>query len=212
MHSLDILLIITALVFSAGITGLMRIYAKRSNLLDVPNQRSSHQVATPRGGGLSIVVVFLGAVIWLYAQGRLPTDVFSSLLVGGALVAGIGFADDHRHVPAKWRFLVQIVAATFAVSNLGWLARNTVRGQSLDFGYAGDAMAIVFTVWLINLYNFMDGIDGIAAVEALCIAGSALVISSVGDGGFIAKLACCICRGRIGLPCLELATREDFHG
>ena len=66
MHSLDILLIIAALVLSTGITGLMRVYAKRSNLLDVPNQRSSHQVATHRGGGLSIVVVFLGAVIGLY--------------------------------------------------------------------------------------------------------------------------------------------------
>lgn len=188
MHSLDILLIIAALVFSTGITGLMRVYAKRSNLLDVPNQRSSHQVATPRGGGLSIVVVFLGAVIWFYAQGRLPTDVFSSLLVGGVLVAGIGFADDHRHVPAKWRFLVQIIAATFALVILGGLPGIQLGNNLLDLGYAGDAMAIVFTVWLVNLYNFMDGIDGIAVVEALCIVGSALMILSFGDIGHITVL------------------------
>ena len=188
MHSHDIMLIITALVFSAGITGLMKIYAKRSNLLDVPNQRSSHQVATPRGGGLSIVVVFLGAVIWLYAQGGLPTGVFSSLLVGGALVAGIGFADDHRHVPAKWRFLVQIVAATFALVILGGLPDIQLGNNLLDLGYAGDAMAIVFTVWLVNLYNFMDGIDGIAGIEALCIVGSALIVWPVGNGGLNANL------------------------
>ena len=83
MVSFDILLATAALLLSAGITGLMKVYAQRANLLDIPNQRSSHQVATPRGGGLSIVIVFLGAVIWLYVFGDLPTDAFSSLLVGG---------------------------------------------------------------------------------------------------------------------------------
>ena len=135
MRSVDIMLVIAAFMLSAGITGLMKVYAQRANLLDVPNQRSSHQVATPRGGGLSIVVVFLGAVIGLYIFGNLPTDVFSSLLVGGVLVAGIGFVDDHRHVPAKWRFLVQIIAATFAVAMLGGLPEIQLGDKLVDLGH-----------------------------------------------------------------------------
>jgi len=188
MRSVNIMLVIAAFVLSAGITGLMRVYAQQANLLDVPNQRSSHRVATPRGGGISIVVVFLGALTGLYLFGQLPADVFSSLTVGGVLVAGIGFADDHGHIPAKWRFLVQIIAATFAVAMLGGLPKIQLGEMHVNFGMAGDATAIVFTVWLINLYNFMDGIDGIAAIETLCIAGGAFVILLVGDSGYISIL------------------------
>jgi len=188
MRSFDIYLVIAAFVLGAGITALMRVYAQRADLLDVPNQRSSHLVATPRGGGLSIVIVFVGALICLNVFGKLPTDAFSSLLVGGVLVAGIGFADDHGHIPAKWRFLVQIIAATIAVAILGGLPDIRLGDHVVDLGPLGDAMAVVFTVWFVNLYNFMDGIDGIAAVEAVCIAGSALVIASVGDSGFVSSL------------------------
>lgn len=179
---------VSALLLTVGLTGLVRRYARRVNLFDVPNQRSSHEVATPTGGGLSIVVVFLGAVIGFYFFGHLPTDVFSSLLVGGVLVAGIGFVDDHKHMPALWRFMTQILAATFAVAVLGGMPEVQLGDTFTDLGFAGDVMALVFTVWLINLYNFMDGIDGIAAVEAVCIVGSALVISSVADSGFITTL------------------------
>ena len=188
MRSPNILIFAATLILAIVLTGLVRRYALRVNLLDVPNQRSSHYVATPRGGGLGIAVVFLGVVTGLYFCGSLPTDVFSSLAVGGVLVAGIGFVDDHRHVPANWRFLIQIIAATFAVTMLGGLPEIQLGNKSVDLGIAGDAMAIIFTVWLINLYNFMDGIDGIAAIEALCIAGSVIAISSDGDGGFITPL------------------------
>lgn len=188
MRSLNLLIFVLTLLLTAGLTGLVRRYALRVNLLDVPNQRSSHQVVTPRGGGLSIVVVFLGAVIGLHFFGQLPSDVYYSLLVGGGLVSAIGFVDDHNHMPALWRFITQVVAATFAIALLGGLPAVQLGDRLVDLGLAGDAMALVFTVWLINLYNFMDGIDGIAAVEAICIVGSAFVISSVNDYGFVANL------------------------
>ena len=107
MYGLNFLIFFIALAFAAGLPGLVRRYALRVDLLDVPNNRSSHEVATPRGGGLSIVIVFLGAVIGVYIFGYMPLEVFSSLLVGGVLVAGIGFVDDHNHLPAVWRFATQ---------------------------------------------------------------------------------------------------------
>jgi Fuc2NAc and GlcNAc transferase len=182
------LIFVTSLLLTVGLTGLVKRYALRVNLLDVPNQRSSHQIVTPRGGGLSVVVVFLAAVIGLHFFGHLPTDIYYSLLVGGGLVSAIGFVDDHNHMPALWRFITQVVAATFAIVMLGGLPDVQLGNRVVDLGFAGDVMALVFTVWLINLYNFMDGIDGIAAVEAICIVGSTFVISSAGDHGFVTNL------------------------
>lgn len=84
--------------------------------------------------------------------------------------------------------MVQMVAAIFAMTILGGLPLLQVGGQFIDLGLVGDVAAIIFAVWFINLYNFMDGIDGIAAVEAICIAGSAFVILSLDDGGAITNL------------------------
>jgi Fuc2NAc and GlcNAc transferase len=180
MPNPNILIFFVSFVLTTSLTGLVLLYARRVNLLDVPNQRSSHQLATPRGGGLGIVFVFLCAVVVLYFFGNLPFTVCCSLMIGGGLIAGIGFVDDHNHVPASWRLIVQLAAAILAVAILGGLPAIRLGGMLIDLGLVGDILAIVFVVSFINLYNFMDGIDGIAAVEASFIAGSALVIASIG--------------------------------
>lgn len=212
MRSFDVALIIAAFLLSAGATALVRFYAQRTNLLDVPNQRSSHQVATPRGGGLSVVIVFLGAVTVLFATGYIPSDVSYALLVGGGLVAGIGFVDDHGHVPAWRRFVVQIISVTFAVSILGGMPPIQIGDRFVDLGLVGDLGAIVFTVWFINLYNFMDGIDGIASVEAACIAGSVLVILPIGDNGFIASLNTVLAGAVVGFLVWNWPPAKIFMG
>ena len=203
---------VAAFILSWRLTGLILRAAKRFNIIDHPNSRSSHTLPTPRGGGLSIFVVFLGAVMGLYFFGSLPSDIFSSLAVGGVLIASIGFADDHRHVPAKWRFLVQVIAATFAVTMLGGLPEIQLGDKSVDLGITGDATAIVFTVWLINLYNFMDGIDGIAAVEAVCITGSAFVILSFGDSGEISILLAVFAATALGFLVWNWPPAKIFMG
>ena len=176
---------IAAFLVSWLLTGLILRVAIRFSILDHPNSRSSHSVPTPRGGGLGIVIVVVGAIAGLYLFGQMPADVFASLVVGGILIAGIGAVDDYRHVPAQWRFLVQIIAASFAVAMLGGLPNLQIGRQFVDLGLVGDVAAIIFTVWFINLYNFMDGIDGIAAIEAICIAGGAVIVLLVGgNSGF----------------------------
>ena len=114
MGSSDFLLFIVMFLLAIGITGLMKFYAQRAGLLDVPNHRSSHELATPRGGGLSIIFVFLGVVLVLMARGDVDRNTAFAFLVGGGLVAAIGLVDDHSHVSPKWRILVQIVAAALA--------------------------------------------------------------------------------------------------
>ena len=179
---------VLAIVCSFGITGLMIVYARRAKLYDVPNQRSSHSVPTPRGGGLGIVLVFLGCVAIAFSLGLLPSDAFFALFVGGMIVAVIGFVDDHQHIPAKWRFLVQTVAAIIALTVLGGLPDIQIGSDRMSLGLPGDILAIIFIVWLINLYNFMDGIDGIAAAETICVAGGAAVLINSGSNEFVVSL------------------------
>jgi Fuc2NAc and GlcNAc transferase len=92
------------------------------------------------------------------------------LLGAGAAVAGIGFVDDHRHVPAKIRFLVHVLAAIWA---LLWLRPSD---GALGSAWPVPLVAVVtvlFIVWLLNLYNFMDGIDGLAGIEAVTAGAGA---------------------------------------
>jgi Fuc2NAc and GlcNAc transferase len=169
---------ILGLVFlaSVGLTGFLRSFALRRNLVDHPNERSSHTVATPRGGGLVIVAVFLFAVLVSFLLERLSLEIFVAIFLGGTMVAGIGYWDDHGHVAPPWRLLVHFTAAGLALFSLGGFPTWQFGAFQVDMGWFGYVLGILFLVWLLNLYNFMDGIDGIAGSEAIFVAGGACVI------------------------------------
>lgn len=151
------------------LTGLVRHYARTKSILDVPNERSSHTVPTPRGGGLAIGVMLLGGILVAGNAGLIERSVVLALVVGGVLVAGIGWIDDHSHVAARWRSLVHILAAIWAVWVLQGVDSLRVGSSLLSLHWAGSLLAVVGIVWLINLYNFMDGIDGLAGGEAVLV-------------------------------------------
>ena len=159
---------------SWALTALLRRYALAKNLLDVPNNRSSHSFPTPRGGGLSIVVTFLLGLSYLWFIFLVGDAVFIGLCGAGIVVAVIGFIDDHGHIAPYWRLLGHFFVASWLVFWLGGLPQITLFGLSVDLGWAGHVLAVVALVWLLNLYNFMDGIDGIAGIEAL---SSTLVVA-----------------------------------
>jgi Fuc2NAc and GlcNAc transferase len=158
-----------AFLAALGLTGMLRRYALARSLLDVPNARSSHTVSTPRGGGLAIVVVFLAALVCLYLSGSLAPAPALAMLGAGGLIAAIGFFDDHGHIPARWRLLVHFSAAAWVLYCLGGAPTLQVFGMALDLGLWGCVLMVFGLVWLTNLSNFMDGIDGIASVEAICV-------------------------------------------
>ena len=167
-----------AFVTSAILTGVMRRFALVHSVLDVPNERSSHSTATPRGGGLAIVLVVSAAIAILASLARVQPRLLMALL-GGIAVAGIGFVDDRRSVRAGLRLAVHAGAALWALVWVGGLPVLRVGDQILQLGWAGDALALLGIVWTLNLFNFMDGIDGIAASEAafVAFAGAALSLS-----------------------------------
>jgi len=154
-------------LLSAALTWAARGYALRRQLMDQPGERRSHSVATPRGGGIAIVISLLVAAVaamWAWPV-AIPSLLVASL--GLVLVAGIGWWDDHRPLPALRRLLVHFIAA-------GLLAALVkVHGGSWLLAL----LVLVFTASLINIWNFMDGINGIASSQAVVAAlGFAVVL------------------------------------
>jgi Fuc2NAc and GlcNAc transferase len=179
-----VLIVIVAFLASVLFTALVRSYLLRRKVLDIPNGRSSHSAPTPRGGGLGIVVVSLGIVVWFAYRGVISASLGWALIGGGLAVAGIGFLDDHFAVPARVRLLVHFAAAGWALWRLNGMGPLHLGWMTWDWGWVGQLVALVGLVWMINLYNFMDGIDGLAGLEALSVSAlGGLLLARSGLGG-----------------------------
>nr|WP_314531345.1 glycosyltransferase family 4 protein [uncultured Pseudomonas sp.] len=157
-----------AVFLSAVLTGGIRRYAISRSLIDVPNSRSSHTVPTPRGGGVAIVLTFLLFVPIFGMTGYLEWPVIWCIVGTGAGVAALGFLDDHGHIAARWRLLGHFLCGGWALYWLGGLPPLEFWGAAIDLQWFGVILSAFYLVWLLNLYNFMDGIDGLASVEAIC--------------------------------------------
>lgn len=170
------LLLPTITLLSLLLTGALRRYALSKSLLDIPNARSSHSMPTPRGGGVAIVVVFLFFLPIVGATGSVQWHLIWALLGTGAGIAVLGFLDDHGHIAARWRLLGHFAGASWALFWIDGLAPIQILGVNLDLSWAGYLFGALYLVWMLNLYNFMDGIDGIASVQAICAClGAALI-------------------------------------
>lgn len=164
-------------------TWAARGYALRRQLLDQPGLRRSHQVATPRGGGMAIVLAVSLACVWAAWQWPPQRSALIVALAGLSLVAGIGWWDDHRPLPARWRLAVHLLASLI----LGMLIWR-ISGQA----WMG-ALAALFAVGLVNVWNFMDGINGLAASQAaLAAVAYALALAPPGSGAGWGIAAACL--------------------
>jgi Fuc2NAc and GlcNAc transferase len=164
--------LLAALLLSAALTPLFRAAAARWGLLDRPNARSSHQRVVPRGGGAAIVVAVLVALRLAglgtgeAQHGALP------LVLGAVALAVVGLWDDRHGLPALARLAAQLVVAGAVVASLGGLERLPLPAP-LDAPLgpvAGDALAVLWIVGVVNFFNFLDGIDGLATAQAVVTA------------------------------------------
>lgn len=190
-----------ALHFCIGFAGtwLARRYAWRRNLLDQPGERRSHVVATPRGGGIAIVASWLVALA--IVVGRSP-ELAAPLAATGAgllLVAAIGWVDDHRPLSPWWRLGVHALAA----GSLAW-AVLAVGGSPVQA-----VAAFLAALVLVNVWNFMDGIDGLAASQALLAAAG---YAALAGGGAVAWLAMALAAGTAGFLPFNLPAARIFLG
>lgn len=164
---LHIIIILVSFLLSFVLTFYFIRYAIDRGLLDAPNHRSSHLMATPRGGGVAIIISYLASLSVAFYGGYITDGLFSSMMIAGGVVGIIGYVDDKGHVAARWRLTVHLSSAGCALYLLGGMVSvfplTVVGGGFL----ITNILALFFLVWFINLYNFMDGIDGLASIEAI---------------------------------------------
>ncbi|HZH44192.1 MAG TPA: lipopolysaccharide biosynthesis protein [Lysobacter sp.] len=165
-------------------TWFVRGYALQRRLVDAPGERRSHTVATPRGGGAAIVVAVLVAAIALSMRFPAQATLLRLFASGFAMVALVGWIDDHRPTSPWLRLGVHALAAGVLAVGLA-LAHGDFR---LALG------AFVLAVVLTNVWNFMDGINGIAATQALLVA-SALAWATGGAWGWLGAALAAACAG-----------------
>ncbi|MFI4959117.1 MAG: glycosyltransferase family 4 protein [Lysobacterales bacterium] len=157
-------LLITLLLVRAAIG-----YAHRRGMLDQPGQRRSHRLPTPRGGGIGIVVamlICLPGALWSRPSAW-PLSVITGLLVALCLVALAGWWDDHRALPVLPRLGAQVLAV--GVFSLALLMTG------LSWWWL--PLLLIGGVWSINLHNFMDGIDGLLAQQAIFVGGGLALLA-----------------------------------
>jgi len=189
-------------LFSCGLAWFLsfklRHWAQQARLIDIPNERSSHRETTPRGGGLSFVIAVplmtaIG-VSWLGLT-RLPGTW--AFLAGCLLIAVVSLGDDCWRLPILVRFGVHVAGALILIAGAGWIREVELPGGTL-FPLHGWGLPLTFfwIVGLTNAYNFMDGIDGLAAGQAIIAAGTISWLAHLEGQGFVA-LATAILAGSV---------------
>ena len=156
------LALLVALLVSAVLSGGLSRYRGRYALLDKPNERSLHSKVTPRAGGLAILAGIVAGCACTWQAWWFPG--MGAALLALSLVAAVSFADDVRPRPAWLRFLVHFIAAILLVYAAGFdPALRLLPGvEWLAPPWLLRMFGVLFTVWMVNLYNFMDGMDGFA--------------------------------------------------
>ncbi len=184
--------------------------ASRLGLMDVPNARSSHESATPRGGGLGIVAGVAAGILLLNAFGTGRNQQLDTLLLGAAAMAALGAIEDLHPVRAAYRLLVHLLVATAVVIALGGVGRLPLPPPlDLAVGWLAVPFAVVWLVGVTNFYNFMDGIDGLAAGQAVasCL-GVAVAAWSLGA----VQLALVLAASAVGFLVLNRPPARIFLG
>ncbi|MBI5636693.1 MAG: glycosyltransferase family 4 protein [Nitrospinae bacterium] len=194
-------------------TGLYRRNAvAKSVLMDIPNDRSSHTVSTPRGGGIVFVAVWAALMAALAGGGLIPSGVALTLLPPALFAAAIGFADDLLTLPATMRFVLQIAAALLFLQGIGGYPAIQMGPWHLDVGIAGGIFAVLWIVWSINLFNFMDGVDGIASVEAMMVLAAGGFFLAAGGGAMYGAAAFWAATAVTGFLVWNLSKARIFMG
>lgn len=157
------------------LTWIIRVVALKRRMLDIPNQRSSHSVPTPRGGGVAIGLVWFAGLVVLYALNKIETKLFLALMCAIPLFV-VGMIDDVLNLKPAPRFVVQALSAAGALFFLGGLGKLSLGFACIQNVWLLTPLAFAGLLWMTNLYNFLDGIDGYAAMQTIFVTFCMFVI------------------------------------
>ena len=170
MHINNILLILISISFLTFCgTFIMKRFLISKGLLVIPNLRSSHKKPKPQGGGLAVIIFLTLSLFFLNILGLIEIDQFLFFLVPGLFVAFIGFLDDFIGINPLIRLSVHFFSAFIGLYIIGTFPIISFYDQEFDLGIVGLGIGLLYVVWMTNLYNFMDGIDGFVSLEAISV-------------------------------------------
>ncbi|WP_236585253.1 glycosyl transferase family 4 [Dyella sp. EPa41] len=197
-------MVLASLVISLAVVRGAIAYAHHRGMMDLPGQRRSHTIPTPRGGGIGIVVAVLATLPAALAllPGAWPTPVVAALAVATVSVAAVGWWDDHHPLPVLPRFAIQLlsallVAAAFVAGgmSLWWLPLMVLAGA-----------------WSINLHNFMDGIDGLLAQQVIFVSAGLALLAWGAVQPALAGAAACLAGAALGFWYFNRPRARIFMG
>ena len=163
-------LIVLVFLTSFLLVYVVRKLAIKFDVVDRPDSRRVHSAVTPRGGGLAIIIVWYVGITLLFFEGFIDKKLYQALMTGFVLAA-ISLVDDILGVKPIYRLIVQFVVVIAAFYLLGGIRKPVTFGiDVLSTPILTYPLAIIGMVWFINLYNFMDGADGIASIQAIIVA------------------------------------------
>lgn len=162
-------------LLSFGLTYIIKNHAIKNSLMAEVNERSSHTTPTPHGGGVAIAITWFIGLSYLFFIQEINNSLYYALMVG-IILSIVSYFDDLYELSAKVRLITQTLVAVLGLYLLGGFEKLDMFFFSLENKIIINIFAFFMIVWFINLYNFLDGIDGYAGSEAvfLGIAGFAL--------------------------------------
>ncbi len=211
----NIIAFIIAVSVSFVATPLMIRLAKLVGAIDVPkDSRRVHKVPTPRLGGLAIFLGFMAALLYL-------SDIDSRMygvLAGAVIIVALGFFDDIKPLPAKFKFLVQVIAAVIVINSGVIIPRVSnplhfiIGGKYIEFGIWSYPLTIVWIVGVTNAINLVDGLDGLAAGISI-ISATTLFVAALSTGqDFAALLAVLLAASALGFLPYNFNPAKIFMG
>jgi UDP-GlcNAc:undecaprenyl-phosphate GlcNAc-1-phosphate transferase len=204
---------LAALAAAALLTRGLIAWTVSRGIIDAPNARSSHTRSTPRGGGLSIVIVV--AVVAAVVGVLRPEEL---VRIGGAIVpalaiAAVSWLDDVQSLRNRTRFAVHLAAAAVAVAVLGPVTRIDLGSLGvLQFGPLAWPLTMLWIVGLTNAFNFMDGSDGIAGITAAAVSAGIAAAAAACGAGAVAVIAAAFAGASLGFLTSNWQPARIFMG
>jgi len=179
------MLYIILLLLSFTLTYIIKNYYIKNAILEEVNERSSHTVPTPHGGGIAIVITWFVGIGYLYFNNQIESDLFFALVMG-IIISVVSFFDDIYDLSPKVRLLAQGVVAFGGLYFIGGFDSLNLFVFNIDNQIITNVFAFLLIVWFINLYNFLDGINGYAGSEAVFLSIAGLLIFGGAHFGVLA--------------------------
>ena len=206
---LVLLAALLAATFSAGLIRMIRPLLLK-HVLARPNARSSHKIPTPQGAGIAVILATL-ASFGIVVASRADLVSYPALTIFGAaaFMAAVGLADDIRPIPILPRLLLQALAVSAIIAMFGGELRIT---PAMPF-WLERGLLLLAGLWVINLVNFMDGLDWMTVVEVVPITAAMTVLGLYSElPPSAAMIAAALCGAMIGFAPFNRPVAKIFLG